>query len=198
MMKAPLQLQKRTMAMAGGIMTAYLIFHMLTNLNFFNHASFSDFYSWYNNSIIRWIVLLVMTVAIALHVKTAIKIRRINAKARTIDYKRHDKFKIPALFVTLSVAFLLGFILVHVFQTLTFSSSDTYGELVALFQSPWMLLFYLAGLFVLLMHLQHSLANVLQTLGKTSLSCHVLVWLACLLLIGGFAVVPFYIYVVMP
>jgi len=197
-MRIPLQLQKRTMAIAGMIMTAYLIFHMLTNLNFFNQTSFSDFYNWYNNSIIRWLVLAVMAGAIALHVKTAMKIRRINAQARTVDYKRHDKFKIPAVFVTLSIVFLLGFILIHVFQTLTFASTDIYAETVQLFQSPWMLLFYLAGLFVLFMHLQHSLANVLQTLGKTSITCHALVWSACVLLIGGFAAVPFYICVVMP
>ncbi len=196
-MATPLQLQKRTMAIAGVVMTGYLIFHMLTNLNFFDRAAFTAFYDWYNGSIIRWLVLLTMTVAIGLHVKTAIKIRRVNAKARTIDYKRHDKFKIPALFVTLSILFLLGFIVIHVIQTLTFDSNDTYAELLQLFQSPWMLLFYLAGLFVLFMHLQHSLANVLQTLGKTSVSCHALVWTACVLLMGGFAIIPFYISVVM-
>jgi succinate dehydrogenase / fumarate reductase cytochrome b subunit len=61
-----------------------------------------------------------------------------------------------------------------------------------------MVLFYLAGLFVLMMHLSHSLANVLQTLGKTSVTCHTLVWLAVLLLSGGFASIPLYIYLVMP
>jgi succinate dehydrogenase / fumarate reductase cytochrome b subunit len=61
-----------------------------------------------------------------------------------------------------------------------------------------MVLFYMAGLFVLMMHLQHSLANVLQTLGKTSLTCNGLVLVGCLLLTAGFAVIPLYIYSVMP
>lgn len=197
-MRKPLQLQKRVMALAGVAMTIYLVFHMLTNLNFFNPSSFTTFYDWYNTSLVHWIVLFTMAVAIVLHVKTAIKIRRVNAQARSIGYKKHDKLKIPAVFVTLSVIFLLGFILIHVYQTLTFETADTYAEVVQLFQSVWMVLFYFAGLFVLLMHMQHSLANVMQTLGKTSKTCHVAVWTVCLLLIGGFASVPFYISVVMP
>ncbi|MBE0439231.1 MAG: DUF418 domain-containing protein [Gammaproteobacteria bacterium] len=197
-MTTPLQLQKRTMAIAGVVMTVYLVLHMLTNLNFFNQSAFTAFYDWYNNSIIRWLVLLVMAAAILLHVKTAIKIRHVNAKARTVDYKKHDRFKIPAVFVSLSIVFLFGFILIHVYQTLTFVSTDTYAEIVQLFQSPSMTLFYLAGLFVLLMHLHHSLANVLQTLGKTSFSCHCLAWGVPLVLVGGLASIPLYISVVMP
>jgi succinate dehydrogenase / fumarate reductase cytochrome b subunit len=197
-MRKPLQVQKRVMALAGVAMTIYLVFHMLIIINFFNPSSFTTFYDWYNNSLVHWIVLVIMAVAIVLHVKTAITIRRVNAQARIIGYKKHDKLKIPAIFVTVSIIFLLGFILIHVFQTLTFETSNTYAEIVQLFQSPFMVMFYFAGLFVLLMHLHHSLANVLQTLGKTSKTCHMAVWTFCLLLIGGFASVPFYICVVMP
>jgi len=193
-----LQLEKRTMALAGMIMTAYLIFHMLSNLSFFSQSVFSQFYDLYNAGPIRWLVLLAMIMAIAIHVKTAIKIRRVNAQARTIDYAKHDKFKIPAPLVTLSIIFLLSFILIHIVQTLLFDTTQLYSELTQLFQSPIMLLFYLAGLFVLTMHLQHSIANVLQTLGKTSVTHHCLVWGGVLTLTGGFALIPLYIYFVMP
>lgn len=191
-------LQKRLMAMAGLVMLGYLIFHMLTNLSFFSEAAFTGFYDFYNQALIRWPLLLVVVAAIALHVKVAIKIRKTNAKARTIDYVRHDKFKVPASLVTVSIIFLLFFIVVHILQTLSFSTTRVYQELVYQFQSFWMLTFYLAGLFVLTMHLSHSLANVLQTLGKTSESCQLIVWAGTLLLTGGFALVPLYIYFVMP
>ena len=193
-----LQLQKRTMALAGMIMTIYLVFHMFSNLSFFSQSTFSQFYDLYNAGPIRWLVLLLMVVAIAIHVKTAIKIRRVNAQARTIDYAKHDKFKIPAPLVTLSIIFLLSFIVIHIVQTLLFDTTQLYSELTQLFQSPIMLLFYLAGLFVLTMHLQHSIANVLQTLGKTSVTHHCLVWGGVLTLTGGFALIPLYIYFVMP
>ena len=192
-----IQLQKRSMALAGVVMTVYLIFHMLSNLSFFAQQSFTNFYNWYNGGIVSWLVLMLMTIAVLIHVTAAIRIRKVNAQARIIDYEKHDKFKIPTVFVTLSIIFLFAFIVIHVVQTVLFDNAELYNELIQLFQSEIMVLFYLAGLFVLLMHLQHSLANVLQTLGKTSVTHHGLVWLGVLTLIGGFAVIPLYIYFVM-
>ncbi len=193
-----LQLQKRLMAIAGVIMTGYLIFHMLSNLSFFSESAFTRFYEFYNAGPIRWIVLILMIAAIAIHVKAAINIRKVNAQARTIDYAKHDKFKIPASMVTISIIFLFSFIIIHIIQTLLFDTSMLYSEVTALFQSAFMVLFYLAGLFVLTMHLSHSLANVLQTLGKTAVIYHSLVWTCVLTLTGGFALIPLYIYFVMP
>ncbi len=193
-----LQLHKRLMAVAGVVMTGYLIFHMLSNLSFFSEAAFTGFYDFYNAGPIRWFVLILMIVAIVIHVKAAIKIRKVNAQARTIDYAKHDKFKIPAPLVTISILFLLSFIVIHITQSLLFDTSVLYSDVTTLFQSPLMVLFYLAGLFVLTMHLSHSLANVLQTLGKTSVIYHSLVWLGVLALTGGFALIPLYIYFVMP
>lgn len=193
-----LQLQKRSMALAGILMTLYLIIHMLTNLSFFSESRFSHFYQWYNSGVVRWLVLALIGGSLFIHIKAAIRIRRVNAKARTVAYKKHDKFHMPAILVTISIAFLFGFIAVHVFQTLSFDATDIYSELIQQFQSPWMVLFYLAGLFVLMMHLHHSLANVLQTLGKTSVTHNGLVLAGCLLLTAGFAVIPLYIYCVMP
>jgi succinate dehydrogenase / fumarate reductase cytochrome b subunit len=186
------------MAIAGMILTGYLIFHMLSNLSFFSESAFTRFYDFYNAGPIRWIVLILMIAAIAIHVKAAIKIRKVNAKARVIDYAKHDKFKIPASLVTISIIFLFGFIIIHIIQSLLFDTSVLYSEVTALFQSTFMVLFYLAGLFVLTMHLSHSLANVLQTLGKTSVVYSSLVWMSVLALTGGFALIPLYIYFVMP
>ena len=186
------------MAIAGMLMTLYLIMHMLTNLSFFTKSSFNHFYQWYNGGFVRWLVLTIIVTSLFIHIKAAIRIRKTNAKARTIDYKKHNKFRIPATLVTLSIVFLFSFIAVHIVQTLLFDSADVYRELILLFQSPWAVLFYLAGIFVLMMHLLHSLGNVLQTLGKTSLRCNSLVLAFCLLLTAGFAVIPLYIYCVMP
>lgn len=186
------------MALAGVVMTGYLILHMLSNLSFFSEPMFTSFYAFYNTGVIRWLVLALMIVAIAIHVKAAIKIRKVNANARKIDYAKHDKLKIPAVMVTASIIFLLAFIVAHIIQTLGFDTTAIYDEVRQLFKSAIMLLFYLAGLLVLTMHLSHSLANVLQTLGKTSVVYHSLVWVGVLTLTGGFAVVPLYIYFVMP
>ncbi len=193
-----LQLHKRLMALAGIVMTIYLVFHMLSNLSFFSESVFTGFYDFYNTGPTRWIVLLLIVTAIAIHVKAAVKIRKVNAKARTIDYAKHDKFKIPAPLVTISIVFLLSFIVIHIIQALLFDTNALYDEVTVLFQSAFMVLFYLSGLFVLTMHLSHSLANILQTLGTTSVVYHNLVWAGVLALTGGFAFIPLYIYFVMP
>ncbi len=186
------------MAIAGLVMVVYLVLHMLSNLSFFSESAFNSFYTLYNAGPIRWLVLIVMVFAIATHVKVAVNIRKVNAKARTIDYTKHDKLTIPAPLVTVSIIFLFVFIVVHIIQSLLFDTSMLYNEVIHLFQSFYMVLFYLAGLFVLTMHLSHSLANVLQTLGKTSVVYHGLVWLGVLTLTSGFALIPLYIYFVMP
>jgi succinate dehydrogenase / fumarate reductase cytochrome b subunit len=189
-----MQLQKRLMAVAGVVMFIYLIGHMLSNLTFFSSTMFNDFYAWYNQLLVRGSVLVLFVSAVAIHVRTAFKIRAINAKARAIDYARQAGFKIPAKLVTISVLFLLAFIVIHIIQTLLLNTSDPYQEMLGLFESFWMLAFYMAGLFVLTMHLQHSLANVLQTLGKTSFTCQYLAWAVTLSVTGGLAIVPLYIY----
>jgi succinate dehydrogenase / fumarate reductase cytochrome b subunit len=99
--------------------------------------------------------------------------------------------------VSLSIVFLLGFIVIHIIQTLSFDTSQVYLDTVDLFSSFWMLLFYLAGLFVITMHLAHSAGNILQTLGKTSMTCQTAVIALSALLTGGFALVPLYIYFIM-
>jgi len=193
-MSVLLQLQKRTMAIAGLVMMLYLIFHMISNLSFFTERSFTHFYDWYNEGVIRWLVLLAVIFALFVHVKAAVRIRQVNANTRIINYKKYDKFKIPPQLVTASISFLLGFIIIHIIQTLSFDTRSLYTELVHLFQSGWMLLFYLAGLLVLGLHLHHSLANVLQTLGKTSVVYSRMAFTISLLLNGGFALLPLYIY----
>lgn len=190
-----LQLQKRSMTLAGTGLTAYLIFHMLTNLSFFAAPAFEAFYAFYNQPWIRWPLLLLVVIALLIHVRAAIIIRRKNSQARSIGYKKHDKLHIPAPLVSLSISLLLIFIGVHIIQTLLIDTAAVREAMLAWFDSVWMLLFYLAGLLILAMHLQHSLVNVLQTLGISSRMYKSVIISAVLLLTLGFASVPFYIWV---
>lgn len=189
-----MQKQKRLMALAGLGLFFYLIFHMVTNLSFFSAPMFNDFYNWYNDGLARPLILLFIVVVLAMHARTAFKIRRINAKARQVEYHRHAEPHIPAHYVTISIVFLLGFIVIHIGQMLWMDTFDVYQEMLDLFDSFWMLTFYMAGLFVLMMHMQHAMANVLQTLGKTAFTCQYLAWGIALMVAGGLAIVPLYIY----
>jgi succinate dehydrogenase / fumarate reductase cytochrome b subunit len=185
-----LQLQKRTMTLAGTVMSGYLVFHMLTNLSFFSGDAFDRFYQFYNQAWVRWPVLILVLLSLIIHVRAAIHIRVQNSKARQTGYKKYDKPHIPAALVSLSIILLLGFILIHIGQTLMLDTEQVRAAMVSWFSSVWMLLFYLAGLFILAMHLQHSLINVLQTLGITSKTYKVSIISGVVLLIVGFASVP--------
>lgn len=189
-----LQLQKRVMALAGTVMTAYLIFHMLTNLSFFSGLAFENFYDVYNLAWIRWPIFLLVLGSLIIHIKAAVNIRIKNSQARRIGYKKHDKLHIPAQLVSLSIALLLLFILVHIGQALLLDTSSIRMGVIDWFSSVWMFLFYLAGLGILAMHLQHSLINVMQTLGISSKTHKITIIGGVVLLTVGFASVPAYIW----
>lgn len=189
-----LQLQKRVMALAGTVMTAYLIFHMLTNLSFFSGSAFENFYDVYNLAWIRWPIFLLVLGSLIIHIKAAVNIRIKNSQARRIGYKKHDKLHIPAQLVSLSIALLLLFILVHIGQALLLDTSSIRMGVTEWFSSVWMFLFYLAGLGILAMHLQHSLINVMQTLGISSKTHKITIIGGVVLLTVGFASVPAYIW----
>jgi succinate dehydrogenase / fumarate reductase cytochrome b subunit len=185
-----IQLQKKTMALAGTIMTLYLLFHMLTNLSYFFDDAFERFYTFYNQVWIRWPVLVLFLLAIAVHVHAAVIIRKRNAAARTVGYAKHDYLHIPAPLVTISIILLFGFIGLHVLQTLCFDTASVTAEVDALFSSALMTLIYLAGLFILGMHLSHSLMNVLQTLGISARLYKMTFLSFVAILTLGFAAVP--------
>ena len=189
-----LQQQKRGMAWAGLAMTVFLVVHLLLNLQFFDAHNFNAFYSIYHYSFLRWLLLILFVVLLGGHVTIAIRIRRCNAKARQQPYQKRDKWTIPPSWVSISILFLLTFILTHIVQTLRFSGPDIHQEVVSLFQSTGNVMFYLVGLGVLMMHMQHSLANVLQTLGKSTACYQWSSWLFSVGVAGGFALVPLSVY----
>lgn len=190
-----LQLQKRSMALAGSILTVYLVFHMLSNLTFFAGSAFEDFYEFYNQAWLRWPLLIIVLACLAIHIKAAIAIRMKNSQARKQSYYKHDKLHIPANLVSLSVVLLFVFIAVHIIQSLFIDTEAVKLAVMTWFSSTTMVLFYLAGIFILVMHLQHSLVNVMQTLGITSNMYKIAIISGVMLLGLGFAAIPVYVWV---
>lgn len=191
-----LQIQKRTMTIAGTVLSVYLLFHMLSNLSFFFGDRFNQFYQIYNSAWIRWPVLAIVLICLWVHVRSAVNIRRKNSHARQVAYKKHDKFHIPASLVTLSIILLFVFIIVHILQSLYVNPFDVRASVLDWFSSPFITLFYLMGVFILTMHLQHSLINVLQTLGISSKMHHIAIHSAVAVLALGFVSIPVYVWLV--
>lgn len=187
---ALLQLKKRLMAVAGLVLTAYLVLHMMTNLSFIDPASYEAFYAFYNQPLIRWPLWLLFTAAVLVHVIVAIQIRLVNGRARQVAYRHRQHHWIPAWLVNIVISLILLFIIWHMAQMQAFGHGAVYAQTLALFSSGWQVLVYLAGLLLLATHLLHSLTNVLQTLGITSRQFAGVCIAGVLILMVGFALVP--------
>lgn len=191
---ALLQVKKRLMAMAGLVLTAYLIFHMLSNLSFFSPLQYQAFYDFYNQPLIRWPLWILVAASLVFHVIVAVQVRLHNSKARVQTYQRRQHHFIPAWLVSIVITLILLFIVWHMGQMWSFGGADIYGQTLTLFSSVWQLLFYLGGVLLIGLHLQHSLTNVLQTLGKTSKQFYWISTAIVVLLVVGFAIVPILAY----
>lgn len=191
---ALLQVKKRLMAIAGLVLTVYLIFHMLSNLTFFIPGQYQTFYDFYNQPLIRWPLWLAVTAALVFHVIVAVQIRLHNRKARVQAYQHRQHHSIPAWLVSIVITLILLFILWHMAQMWSFGGEEIYRQTLTLFSSKWQLLIYLGGILLIGLHLQHSLTNVLQTLGKTSKQFYWICTAIVVLLVAGFALVPILAY----
>ncbi len=191
---ALLQVKKRLMAMAGLVLTAYLIFHMLSNLRFFSPEQYQAFYDFYNQPLIRWPLWILVAASLVFHVIVAAQIRLHNSKTRVQAYHHRQHHFIPAWLVSIVITLILLFILWHMAQMWSFGGADIYGQTLTLFSSVWQLAIYLGGVLLIGLHLQHSLTNVLQTLGKTSKQFYWISTAIVVLLVVGFAMVPILAY----
>ena len=191
---ALLQVNKRLMAMAGLVLTAYLIFHMLSNLSFFSPEQYQAFYDFYNQPLIRWPLWILVAASLVFHVIVAVQIRLHNSRARVHAYQHRQHHFIPAWLVSIVITLILLFIIWHMAQMWSFGGADIYGQTLTLFSSVLQLLIYLGGVLLIGLHLQHSLTNVLQTLGKTSKQFYWISTAIVVLLVLGFAIVPILAY----
>lgn len=161
---------KRYMAFAGLIWFSYVIFHMLSLLNF--HAgktAFNDFYQAFDGSIIAILMIIVLFCTFIFHVTTAIARQLSNNISVGDNYQKAYPHGIPRLIAWGGAFTLLSFIVFHSVQMhFLVDKADWHRAMIELFKSPLMWLIYMLGLITLLTHLHHGLTNVLQTLGISS------------------------------
>ena len=188
--------RKRLMALAGMVWLAYLLVHMLANLNFLTgEENFNGFYQWFNNAVIlRWGVIGLLTLSLGFHVVTAVS-RQLDSNAkRHMPYKKPYPKAIPRFVAWSGATLLLSFIVFHFVQMQLLPSDNFYQEIRNIFTNPLMLIVYVLGFVALFAHLYHALSNVRQTFGLTQQQSHGVVLLILSVLLGGFAAIPISIY----
>jgi succinate dehydrogenase / fumarate reductase, cytochrome b subunit len=203
--------QKALVALSGMVLIAFAIFHLLGNLLLFqaDQSSFNR----YAASLNRWPIAhgaleLVLIVAVVIHVGLAIAIARRNRQAQPQNYVATSWWRILAdRSMVYTGPLLLLFLLVHLrsfrlgpialYQTKIADQilPDWQSLVIATFQQPLYVGFYLSMMLPLAIHLRHGLKSVGQSLGLVHNPWSERAsWLVATTMAIGFGIIPAWIY----
>lgn len=169
--------KKIVMAATGLIMVAFVIAHMIGNLQVFVGPAKINGYSYFLHHVIGellWVVRIVLLVSVVLHVVAAYQLTKIDRAARPVGYARKQPQAATAASRTMrwgGVALAL-FIVFHVLhmttgtiQPVPFREGDVYANLVGSFQIWWVTLIYVLAMIALGLHIFHGGWSSVRTLG---------------------------------
>jgi succinate dehydrogenase / fumarate reductase cytochrome b subunit len=205
--------KKIIMAVTGLIGIAFVIFHMLGNLQvFIGQDKFDSYAAMLHGPLaeVVWAMRIVLIVAVLLHVLMAWQLTRRAKAARPADYKVREPqvSTLASRTMRWGGVLLVVFIVFHILHftvgvidpagafhaTDAAGRHDIYGDVVASFRIWWVSAFYIVAMAFLGLHLFHGAWSSMRTLGVAHPSEHpmkrriaavvaVVVWL-------GFTLVP--------
>lgn len=198
--------KKVVMGITGLIGVGFVIGHMAGNLLVFRGPDAINGYSHFLKSTgeLLWIVRLVLTGAVILHVIAAIQLTIQNRAARPIGYvdRKPQVATLASRTMRWGGGLLLIFIVLHILHFTAgtirpagvFSDVDVYGNIIASFRIWWVALFYFVSMIALGMHLYHGAWSSVRSIGfaqpsgnplhrEIALAVAVVVWL-------GFTAIP--------
>jgi succinate dehydrogenase / fumarate reductase cytochrome b subunit len=178
---------KFVVAVTGAILLAFVIGHMVANLQIFlgpevGRQRLNDYaYFLKSKPVLLWTARLGLLAALVLHVVLAVRLQRRNAAARPIGYAREhtEVASYASRHMVWTGAAVLFFLLYHLAHfTLGYTDPrhfalkdpltghhDVYSMTVHGFQNVWVALFYVLAQLFLFQHLSHGTASLVQTLG---------------------------------
>lgn len=177
--------KKVIMAVTGIILVAFVVLHMLGNLQVFIGPEKMNTYSAFLKSLgeLLWLARLILLVALILHVTMAYQLAQRSRQARPIGYQRRDPqvSTVASRTMRWGGVLILVFVVFHILHFTTgtvfpwasrpdalypaFSHTDVYGNVIAAFRSPWVVTFYVVVMLFLLLHLFHGAWASVRTLG---------------------------------
>lgn len=170
--------KKILMAVSGIIGIAFLILHMLGNLQIFQGAAKINGYAAILHGPLAEVVLaqrVVLVIALVVHVLMAWQLTMRARAARPEGYAQRKPQVATLASRTMRVGgvLLLVFIPVHILHFTTgdirpagtFVPGDVYANAIAGFHVPWVAAFYLLAMIALGLHLYHGAWSSARTLG---------------------------------
>ncbi len=173
---------KVIMGATGVILAAFVVVHMLGNLQIYLGPEALNAYaeSLRHMPVLLWGARLVLLAAVALHIASAVRLTRLNRAARPQPYELWNPqvTTYAARTMFMGGLILAAFILYHLAH-FTFGLThpehfalhdskgrhDVYGMVVMGFRQPLVSFFYILAMIPLLLHLQHGVSSIFQTFG---------------------------------
>lgn len=179
--------RKYIMALTGLGMFAFVVGHMLGNLQVFIGPESINRYGAFLKSLgeLLWVARIGLIVLVVLHIWSAITLSRENKAARPVAYANYNPTVASYASRTMLMSGLIiaSFVVYHLLHytalvkeiNLTgvdFSQlhdekgrHDVYRMIVTGFKNPFVSLFYIVGMVLLSLHLSHGVSSLFQSLG---------------------------------
>lgn len=180
--------KKAIVAASGGILLAFLVFHLIGNLKAFlpdpSPGIYDiDLYSRFLRTVgeplfprasLLWIIRCGLLVALTLHIICVIQLAKQNRDARPIGYNHRSSLREAtpsARWMLYTGSFLSLFIVLHLLQFTTGTilsagfGESVYGNLYVAFHKLYLVTAYAIAMAVLALHLFHGAWSLFQSLG---------------------------------
>ena len=165
------------MAVTGAMMFAFVIGHMLGNLQMFEAPEHINAYGHFLHNLgeILWIERGVMLLVITLHIITTFQLALRSMAARPVGYSRKEAINSSYASRTMywSGPIVLAFVIFHLLHftaglihpSAQFVEGDVYGNVVSAFKVWWVSLWYIFAVGLLCTHLSHGIWSMFQSVG---------------------------------
>jgi succinate dehydrogenase / fumarate reductase cytochrome b subunit len=193
------------MGATGAVLVAFLVVHMLGNLQIFIGREVFNRYSalLHTSEELLWVVRLVLIAATVLHVTAAYQLTVRARAARPIGYAKRvpQAATFASRLMRVGGVVILVFIPVHLLNFTTgawnasFVRGDVFGNVVYAFRAwPWLAVFYIVTMVFVGFHLSHGAWAMFRSLGVAKPAVNpmqrravaVLAWAVAL----GFTIIP--------
>jgi succinate dehydrogenase / fumarate reductase, cytochrome b subunit len=196
--------KKVIMAITGLVMIAFVIGHMLGNLQVFDGPARINAYSalLHGTGELLWLVRAILVAAVILHIDAALSLTRTAHAARPIGYAERNPqvSTVASRTMRWGGVLLAAFIVFHILHLTTgtvhpaFAAGDVYGNVVSGFRVWPVAVFYIVAMVALGLHLYHGTWSSVRTLGVTRPTANPLhrrvALVVALVVAVGFALVP--------
>jgi succinate dehydrogenase / fumarate reductase, cytochrome b subunit len=169
--------KKIVMAVTGILLFAFVIGHLLGNLQVFEGPAKLNAYGAFLHSIgeFLWPVRIILLIAVTLHIVATVQLALRKKRARPIEYsvKKAIASSYASRTMYWSGPIVLAFIIFHLLHLTAgyihpgaaYIEGDVYHNVVSGFQVWWVSLSYIVAVSLLGLHLRHGLWSMFQTLG---------------------------------